>query len=343
MENINYTKLVEKEIEQTIDKYAGGFGARKTWLKYPFGLVNARGRRINSCRYTGKRFRPLLLIEMCRAYDGNTGQAVKAAAALEIFHNFSLVHDDIMDQDEYRRWRLTVWKIYGTAQAINIGDILLILSQLTINDLKLPESKQTTIRRLMNRAFLQVAHGQCLDVAYEERKTVGVNDYLKMIDLKTAALVEAAAGIGASLAGIKTVELGKVKRFGRRLGLAYQIYDDMVGIWGDFKKTGKEAGGDIIKRKKNLPVIFAREEMSKKDRLKFEAIYAMPKISKQDISAAIKLIDKSGAKVKLYKFAKKYLDRAISELGGLAVKSEKKQYLNNFVQELVKISLYENN
>ncbi len=334
--------LVEKEIERKINKYALKFSDQQYWLKYPFGFVDEKGKNIKQRVYRGKRFRPRLLIEICKALQGEEKKAIKAAAVLEIFHNFTLVHDDIIDKDEYRRWRPAVWKAFGKDQAITIGDSMLIVAQLGINDLKLENKKQEKIFRVLNQAFLQVAHGQCLDVDFEKKQAVSVDDYLQMIKAKTASLVATSTEVGAMLATNDWRVIKKAKSFGCYLGMAYQIFDDIVGIWGDYKNTGKKPGGDIIKRKKTLPVILALSNMSKQDQKKINSIYSKKRINKHDAALATRIIDSTGAKAMSVKMAKANLKKALDAINKLSINNKNKEVLENLARKVLKIEIYEN-
>ena len=206
----------------------------------------------------GKRLRPLLTLLACAAAGGDWRHALPAASAVELIHNFSLVHDDIQDNSAERRGRPTVWKIWGLPQAINTGDALLILSRLGLDRLLLlgtPPSTILQVHRRLDEACLHLTQGQHLDLAFEDRKSVAVAEYLEMIEGKTGALVAAATASGALLASADEPTVEAYFQYGRRLGLAFQMQDDILGIWGEPEVTGKPAGDDLRARKKTLPVL----------------------------------------------------------------------------------------
>lgn len=209
---------------------------------------------------TGKRIRPLLCLMACEAVGGDPATALPAAAAVEILHNFSLIHDDIEDGDETRRHRPTLWTIWGVPQAINAGDGMFALAFAALLG-----SKQTGVTDDRVLATLErftacctaLTEGQHLDMWFEERARVEVADYLRMIDGKTASLLATSLSIGALIGGATARADDALYRFGRHLGLAFQIQDDILGIWGDPAVTGKAAGNDILRRKKSLPLLYA--------------------------------------------------------------------------------------
>jgi geranylgeranyl diphosphate synthase type I len=225
-------------------------------VDHHFGWSDASGRS------RGKRIRPLLALLCCAAAGGDWRGALPAASAVELIHNFSLVHDDIQDQSRERRGRPTLWARWGIAQALNTGDAMLVmarLSALRLRALGHPESTVLAVSRSLDEACLHLTKGQHLDLAFETRDDVGVDLYLEMIEGKTAALVAAATACGAALARPAPRVLEAYRSFGRHLGLAFQILDDVLGIWGAPEVTGKPAGDDLKARKKSLPVIYGLE------------------------------------------------------------------------------------
>jgi geranylgeranyl diphosphate synthase type I len=209
---------------------------------------------------SGKRLRPLLCLLSCQALDGAPSHALPAACAIELIHNFSLVHDDIQDASHTRRGRRAVWDIWGLDQGINVGDGLFALAHLALHrlsDRAVPPSRQLAASRALNRACLALCEGQYFDMAFEELVNVDLDQYLWMIRRKTAALLAASTEIGASLATDDDGTIAQFYRFGEQLGLAFQIQDDLLGAWGDEQVTGKSAASDIRDKKKTIPVVFA--------------------------------------------------------------------------------------
>jgi len=213
----------------------------------------------------GKRLRPLLTLLCCDAAGGEWEQALSAAAAIELVHNFSLIHDDIEDESATRRGRPTVWKRWGLPQALNVGDAMYTLAFHVLNGLErepIDPARMRTCRRLVEDACLALTRGQYLDIAFEKREHITLDEYLMMIGGKTAALLAASTAVGASLAADSPTMIHAYHSFGHHLGLAFQIEDDILGIWGNPEQTGKPAGDDLLHRKVTFPVLAARAESS---------------------------------------------------------------------------------
>ncbi|HEX6268641.1 MAG TPA: polyprenyl synthetase family protein [Anaerolineales bacterium] len=206
---------------------------------------------------TGKRIRPLLVL-LCTAASGPDWQsALPASAAVELVHNFSLVHDDIQDNSERRRGRPTTWVKWGMPMGINVGDALFVMSNQAIIDLRENYPAEIIVRaaEILHDTCLELTRGQFLDMSYEGRSDLTVDDYWPMIAGKTAALLSASCYIGALLGGADDVGQEAYRSFGHYLGLAFQVQDDILGIWGDEALTGKSAASDLIERKNSLPVL----------------------------------------------------------------------------------------
>ncbi|MBN1145741.1 MAG: polyprenyl synthetase family protein [Anaerolineales bacterium] len=206
----------------------------------------------------GKRIRPILLLLSAAAQGADWQPALPAAAAVELIHNFSLAHDDIQDQSPLRRGRLTLWKRWGVAQAINAGDAMFALAFISLQGIERSVSPQVALRaaQVLQQACLALTHGQHLDLAYEARLDLTPAAYWPMVSGKTGALLAACAEIGALAAQAPGPLVDACRRFGRLLGLAFQAQDDLLGIWGDAALTGKSAESDLLSGKKSLPVLY---------------------------------------------------------------------------------------
>ncbi len=207
----------------------------------------------------GKRVRPLLVLLTTAACGASWQLALPAAAAVELIHNFSLVHDDVQDQSELRRGRQTVWKKWGPAHAINVGDALFILSHLALLELKerIPMEMAMKAGQIVNDACLALTSGQFMDMSYESRTDLSIEgDYWPMIAGKTAALLAACTHVGAVLGGADESTQEAYQSYGHFLGAAFQIQDDYLGIWGDSALTGKSVESDLVTGKKSLPVLY---------------------------------------------------------------------------------------
>ncbi|MFN8469916.1 MAG: polyprenyl synthetase family protein, partial [Caldilineaceae bacterium] len=227
-------------------------------MQYHMGWVDASF--APSVLNAGKRLRPILCLLACTEVGGRTDAALPAAAAIEILHNFSLVHDDIEDGDEARRHRATVWKLWGVPLAINVGDGMFALAFAAMQRLSahgVPPTAVLAALDVFTRTCIALTEGQYLDMSFEQRGDVSEDEYLRMIAGKTAALVGASVAIGAYIGGAGPEQAQCLQRFGQEIGLAFQIQDDVLGIWGDPAVTGKAAGNDVLRKKKSLPMLHA--------------------------------------------------------------------------------------
>ncbi len=205
----------------------------------------------------GKRVRPLMLLLTAAACGSDWQFTLPAAAAVELVHNFSLVHDDVQDHSEKRRGRPTVWSKWGVPMAINVGDALFVMSHQAILDLSQTYPAEIVVKAagILHAACLDLTRGQFLDMSYERRDDLEVEDYWPMVSGKTAALLAACCQIGAVLGGADEATEEAYRSFGHYLGLAFQVQDDILGIWGDEAVTGKSAASDLLEGKKSLPVL----------------------------------------------------------------------------------------
>jgi geranylgeranyl diphosphate synthase type I len=207
----------------------------------------------------GKRMRPRILLTVTLAEGGNAEDGFAAAAALEILHNFSLVHDDIEDGDEVRHGRPTTWATFGIEHALIAGDAMSALSYLTLleGSAHLSAPRALALARCLQRAHYHMCEGQAFDIGFETASHVDFDAYLKMIDGKTAALLAASCELGALAAGCDADRASAYAQVGRVYGLAFQVRDDILGTWGRTEQTGKPSGADIRKRKWSFPVTWA--------------------------------------------------------------------------------------
>jgi len=207
----------------------------------------------------GKRIRPLLTTLCTAASGGKWQRALPAAAGIELIHNFSLLHDDIEDSSPLRRGRPTIWKIWGIPQAINIGDAMFAMAHLAILDLdkSLPGENILACSEILQKTCLLLTQGQYLDIDHEDRNDLSLEDYWQMITGKTAALIACSCEMGALVGQCDDSSRQQYSRFGLYLGLAFQVMDDILGIWGDSQATGKSTQSDLATGKKTLPILYA--------------------------------------------------------------------------------------
>ena len=261
---------------------------------------------------SGKRVRPLLTLLTAQAAGGDWRTAVPAATGIELIHNFSLIHDDIEDQSDTRRGRPTLWQAWGLAQALNTGDALLVLSHMSgrrMADLGLPHALCLEAQSIMDHACLNLTGGQHLDLAFEQQDSVAETDYLEMIQGKTAALLAAATHIGALIAGAEPTRGGDFRDFGAHMGMAFQIQDDILGIWGAPEVTGKPAGDDLKARKQTLPVVFGLAECPE-----FAQVWRSPSRDQRAIERMTTQLEACGALEHARKLASQHTHSALGHL-----------------------------
>ncbi|MDP9266027.1 MAG: polyprenyl synthetase family protein [Chloroflexota bacterium] len=230
-------------------------------------------------RPTGKRLRPLLCGLVFEAMTGDLRPALPAAAAVELLHSFTLIHDDIEDQDPTRHHRPTAWSVWGVAQAINAGDGMYAVSRLAVQRLRghgFPAERILDFACEIDRACVRVCEGQFLDISFESRTDVTAERYRAMVAKKTGALIAASVGGAAVLASDDDDVRSALARFGEDFGQAFQAHDDLLGIWGTSERTGKLEMNDLVKRKKTLPVVLAFERGSPRTRALLAALFEPP-------------------------------------------------------------------
>jgi geranylgeranyl diphosphate synthase type I len=307
-----------------------GFGVM---VRYALGWVDQHDQPYQ--QPTGKRLRPALLLLCCAAAGGAWQKALPAAAAVEFLHNFSLIHDDIQDDSETRHGRPTVWQIWGRANAINAGDTLYTIAYIALEKLSatLPPELALALWRIFNATNIELTRGQHLDMRFERQATVSTTDYVSMISGKSAALLATCAQMGA-LIGAQKLELAQhYADFGLNIGIAFQIHDDILGIWGDPQVTGKSAATDILSRKKSLPVLYGLEHSPA-----LAAVYQRPQFSVSDVAEAVQLLDSVHAQEYARQQEQHYNDLAMQALDRAQPHGSAADSLREFVAFLFKRS-----
>lgn len=249
--------------------------------------------KLTNSEARGKRIRPLLVLLTCSAAGGDWHAALPAAAAVELVHNFSLIHDDIEDRSSLRRGRPTIWKKWGIPQAINAGDAMFTLAHLQAIRLAEVISKSAALKavKILQQACLHLTQGQYLDLSYEKRNDVTLDDYWSMVEGKTAALVSASTELGAISASSDDKTCNSYRNFGRMLGTAFQVQDDILGIWGNSALTGKSNQSDLLTRKKSLPVLYGLFKASQ-----FAEHWKQGPVHPEELIEIISLLENEGAK-----------------------------------------------
>jgi geranylgeranyl diphosphate synthase type I len=258
-----------------------------------------------------------------------------------LIHNFSLSHDDIQDRSETRRGRATVWALWGEAQAINAGDAFFALAHLALQrlfDRGLSPDLVANALRILDQASLALCHGQHLDLDFETRLDVDAEAYLTMIQGKTAALLGCAGQLGALVATNDPIVAQRYQQVGQELGLAFQIQDDLLGIWGDSDVTGKPVADDIRRRKKSLPVVYVLGRHNDSDAERLRLLYAKSILSEEDVAEALVILEACQARVYTEALAQRHLDNALSELEAARPESEAGEALQEMAHFLIQRS-----
>ena len=329
-----YAVDLDRTMRQVVSHLAPDFPTFQIMVRYPLGWSDEHGHPYAG--QVGKRLRPLFLLLCTEAAGGDWHQALPAAAAVELLHNFSLVHDDIQDASPLRHGRATVWRVWGTAHAINTGDALFSLAFVALEQLSqcgIEPSTLIRVWRVFNHTNLELTRGQHLDMLYETQDRVSVDEYLSMVLGKSAALLGACAQIGALIATGSEPLAQIYGEFALNLGLAFQIRDDILGIWGDPAVTGKSAATDISSRKKSLPVLYGLSRSSQ-----LAHIYSLQRLSQADVEQAVSLLDSAGARDYALQVEAEYYDRAVAALERAQPQGEAADWLKQFLAGLLQRS-----
>ena len=282
----------------------------------------------------GKRLRPCLVMMACELFDGDYTEAVPAAVGIEMFHNFTLLHDDVMDKAPLRRSQQTVHKKWNTDIAILSGDTMFVKScerMMQVNDKIL-----RPVMSLFYRTAIEVCEGQQLDMNYETKESVTIDEYIKMISLKTAALLACSLKTGAFISDADETEANHLYNFGKNIGIAFQLHDDILDVYGDEQKFGKQTGGDLVSNKKTFLLLKALEVATGNNQQELQGWMAMKEFDSQKKIEAIKEIFSS---LQIRERAEQKMDeffqQAIGSLDLIHVPEKRKTVLRNFVGKLM--------
>ncbi len=283
----------------------------------------------------GKRLRPVLLLMGCNLFNDNIAQALPASFAIEIFHNFSLLHDDIMDEAPLRRGKPTVHVKYNQNTGILSGDVMLVYAYeyfLQLND----KSKVPDVIKTFNKVAIEVCEGQQYDMDFETRDDVLIDEYLKMIELKTAVLIAGGLKIGAIIGGASDEDANHLYEFGRNIGIAFQLQDDILDTFGDPEKFGKKVGGDIVQNKKTFLVLKALELGNENQLERLLSLMNIDSTDEETKINAVKLIfNELQIREAAVQLMESYLAIAFEHLAEVNVPEEKKEILINLSNELM--------
>jgi geranylgeranyl diphosphate synthase type I len=330
---------VEAEMAAVIDERGGHARPLYDMLRYHLGIDGVSGPR-------GKRMRPLLGLLAYESLTGDYLPALPGAAAVELGHNFSLVHDDIEDADRERRHRPTLWAIWGVPLAINAGDALFALSRLALYRLLedgFSERRVLALMRVYDETCLALCEGQYLDISFEHQDEVSIDAYLEMIGKKTAALVGASVQAGAILATDDTDVVEAYRRFGYDLGMAFQMADDVKGSFWASSASGKPEAGDIRRRKKTLPLVWALEHATDEDRARLRGLYARDEalagtdepLDDGAVSEVLAILERTGAREHALAEARRYRDLALAHVALLPCPEERREQLTALVASVI--------
>ena len=305
-----YAVDLDDAMRRIVDMVPNSTPGLDVMIRYPLGWVDEHNQPYPGT--AGKRIRPLFLLLCTEAAGGRWQDALYAAAAVELLHNFSLLHDDIQDNSPIRHGRPTVWKIWGQANAINAGDLLFTLAYSALHklsEMSIARDAVLQVWDIFNHTNLELTRGQHLDMRFEQQALVSVDEYISMITGKSAALLAACAQMGALIATNNTQLAERYADFARNLGIAFQIRDDVLGIWGEEAVTGKSAATDILSKKKSLPVLYGLMHSTR-----LAEIYQQDSLSEADVQAAVQELDRLGAQQYTLQLETDYYTRAISAL-----------------------------
>jgi len=280
-------------------------------------------------RLGGKRVRPVLCLMGNELFDDIIPDAWYAATAIELFHNFTLIHDDIMDKAPLRRGKQTVHTKYNDSTALLAGDVMLVRAYEYLN--KISPAYLSKVLSLFNRTAIEVCEGQQMDMDYESQTNVNMNDYLRMIELKTSVALAASLKVGGLLGGGGERNQNLLYEFGKKLGVAFQVQDDYLDAFGDKNKTGKQVGGDILANKKTFLLIHAMESASHKKELE----QLIKKNSSDKVEKVVAVYKDCKADEWAIQLKNKYFDEALTHLEDIAVLSKRKEPLRELALFLV--------
>lgn len=310
-------QLLDAQLEKSLQVLAAPSDMMERMALYSLGMVNTQGEPTDDetrKQVQGKRLRPQIAMLVAEAVGGSAEAAAPVGASIELLHNFTLIHDDIMDRSPNRRHRPTVWRVWNDAQAINAGDALFAVSQLSILDSReyIASEHMATLLGEFNRCTIEIVRGQVQDLNNEGRPETTPDDYLEMISGKTAAIMKYSAWAGAMVGGADREIADRMGDMGHAIGMGFQIRDDMLGIWSPVEETGKVAADDIRRRKQSLPILMLRANANDEDSERFEQIYRSENIHEEHVAEVISLMAKYDVEALTAEHVRAQHERAIA-------------------------------
>lgn len=317
---------------KTIAEYRADLESAVKELSWPEGMLDSLYQPIAyALSAGGKRIRPVLTMMAADAFGGAAGKAVRPALGIETFHNFTLLHDDVMDNSDMRRGRPTVHKKYGSNAAILSGDTMLTLATQWVCEVE--PDRLRPVLDAFNDMAIKIYEGQALDMAFETAETVSLADYLEMISCKTGALLGAAASIGAIIGGASAEDAARLYNYGMAVGLAFQIQDDWLDTFGDSATFGKPIGGDINNSKKTYLYLHALESSPAMEEALRAAMAMAPGESK--VKTVTRLYEKLGVKEACSKAVAHYSSQAMAAVKATSLSDEAKDAFRHLAEKLV--------
>ena len=308
----------------------------RTMLMYHMGWVDERGHPTTLSQ--GKRLRPSLCMFACEAVGGEPEQALPAAAALELIHNFSLIHDDIQDGDLQRHHRPTVWAVWGKPPAMQAGNVMRVLAGMGVHRLlggRIEPDVVAACCRALNDACLGMIEGQYLDMDFEGRRDVSTSAYLEMVGRKTGALIRSAMQMGSLVGNADSESVRAMTLCGHYLGLAFQIRDDYLGVWGREEETGKPIGNDLRRKKSSLPMVYALEWAGDAEREQLQSIYAKEQVDDGDVASMMAALEELGVADYVQRLAERQAVLALEALDGLEITAGAREELRQLTDFLM--------
>ncbi len=300
-------------------------------LRYNMGWSDTDGVPISATE--GKAFRPTLCLLACEAVGGNFERALPAAIALELIHNFSLIHDEIQDRDEIRHHRPTLWAVWGDPKALVAGNVLRVIADTSLEQLpavNVPFADIVSINEVITEACLEMIEGQYLDMAYEGRSDIGMNSYLTMIARKTGALIRAPMHVGAIIGTDDQLVIQAFRECGRALGYVFQIRDDVLGIWGDQETTGKPVGADIRRKKNSMPIVHAMSQADGVEKQTLQRIYSQEVVGDTEVDIVLDIMDGLGSQKYAHTLADQHCQFGLQSLDSIEISPDAR----NDIEEL---------